>query len=159
MTARLLATVALLALLGSVALFAGLGPLGPLPGGILTGPERAPPDDWSFTDAIAEIQVQTHVGPLPWTVTTWVMSHEGRLFIGASECDRVWTHRVFEDPVVRVRIGGVVYLMNAHRETDRTLGAALAPVMLHKYMGIAVDSANWIPGASEGCILRVEPRT
>ena len=147
-----------LPLLGLVALCAGAGPLGPIPGGALWGPVREPAADWSFTDAIAEIEVQTHVGPLPWTVTTWVMSSEGRLFLGASECDRVWTRRVMDDPQIRLRIDGVVYEMEAHVTTDRALGAKLAPVLLHKYMGIAVDSANWIEGASDGCVFRVEPR-
>ena len=156
--ARALLAVVALGLLGAVALFGGLGPLAMLPGGVLWGGVREPPADWSFTDAIGEIQVQTHVGPLPWSVTTWVLSDGGELFVAASECDRVWTHRVMEDPEIRLRIGGVVYEMHARRETDRAVGARLAPVVLHKYLGIAADSARFIEGETKGCVFRVEPR-
>ena len=48
--------------------------------------------------------------------------------------------------------------MRAEISTDRALGAALAPVLLHKYLGIAVDSANWIPRKNTGCVFRVGPR-
>ncbi len=151
--------VLLLAGLGAVSLFGGVGPIAALPGGVLWGEVREPPADWSFTDAIAEIQVQTHVGPLPWSVTTWVLADQGELFIAASECDRVWTHRVMADPEIRLRIDGVVYEMRARPETDRAVGARLAPIVLHKYFGIAADSASWIQGATNGCAFRVEPRT
>lgn len=148
----------LLASLAAVALFGGLGPIAFLPGGWLWGELREPPSDWSFTDAIAEVQLQTHVGPLPWSVTTWVLSSDGELFIGASECERVWTHRVMADPEIRVRIDGAVYELRARQETDRAVGARLARVLLHKYFGIAADSAHWIQGEQNGCLFRLEPR-
>jgi hypothetical protein len=148
----------LLALAGGIALFAGVGPLAAIPGGILWGEVREPPADWSFTDAIGEIQVQTHVGPLPWSVTTWVLADRGELFIAAGNCDRVWTHRVLDDPDIRLRIDGSIYEMRALPEADRAVGARIAPIVLHKYMGIATDSANWIEGANDGCAFRVEPR-
>ncbi len=149
----------LLLALGLAALFGGVGPIGPLPGGVLWGETLEPAQDWSFTDSVGEIQVQTHVGPLPWAVTTWVMSSEGELFIAAGNCDRVWTHRVMRDPDVRLRISGGVYKMRARHETDRAVGARLAPVVLAKYMGIAVDAANWVRGEQTGCVFRVEPRS
>ena len=157
--ARGLLGLVLLPVLGFAVLFGGVGPIGPLPGGVLWGETREPAQDWSFADAIGEIQVQTHVGPLPWSVTTWVLSSEGELFIAAGNCDRVWTHRVIADPDIRLRISGVVYEMSARQETGRALGARLAPVVLAKYTGIAVDSANWIEAEQTGCVFRVEPRS
>ena len=156
---RGLLALALLPALAFVVLFGGVGPVGPVPGGVLWGETREPARDWSFTDGIGEIQVQTHVGLLPWSVTTWVLSSEGELFLAAGNCDRVWTHRVMADPEIRLRIAGVVYEMSARRVTGRELGARLAPVVLAKYTGIAVDSANWIEGEQRGCVFRVEPRS
>jgi hypothetical protein len=63
-----------------------------------------------------------------------------------------------EDPEIRLRIGGAVYEMRARRETDRAVGARLAPVVLHKYLGIAADSARFVEGETKGCVFRVEPR-
>ena len=100
-------------------LFGGVGPIAFVPGGALWGETREPPEDWSFTDGIKEIQVQTHVEPLPWSVTTWVLSSEGELFLAAGNCDRVWTHRVMDDPEIRLRIDGIVCEIQARRETNR----------------------------------------
>ena len=147
-----------LPVVGLLVLFGGAGPIAAIPGGHLWGPVEPAPDDWSFTDAVKEIQVQTHVGPLPWSVTTWVLSEGGELFLAAGHCDRIWTNHVQQDPDVRLRIEGTVYEMRARREDDRALGARLAPVVLQKYMGIAVESANWIEGATGGCVFRVEAR-
>jgi hypothetical protein len=148
----------LLPVLGFIVLFGGFGPIGPVPGGVLWGETHEPESDWSFTDSIKEIQVQTHVGVLPWSVTTWVLSSEGELFLAAGNCERIWTNRVKQDPDIKVRIAGKVYEMRARQETGRTLGARLAPVVLAKYMGIAVDTANWVEGEQTGCVFRVEPR-
>ncbi len=155
---RFLRWVLLLVLVALVVWFGGLGPYGFAPGGYLWGEVREPPADWSFTDAIPEIQLETRLFGLPYSVTIWVMSHGGRLFLGASECDRVWVDQVKADPEIRLRVDGRVYEMRAEISTDRALGAALAPVLLHKYLGIAVDSANWIPGENTGCVFRVGPR-
>ena len=151
--------LSLLLVLGLVVLFGGAGPIGPLPGGVLWGGLQEPAQDWSFTDSIKEIQLQTRVGPIPWAVTTWVMSSEGELFIGAGNCNRVWTQRVMQNPDIRIRVSGAVYEMRALHETDRGVGARLAPVLLAKYMGVAVDTANWIEGEQVGCVFRVEPRS
>jgi hypothetical protein len=148
-----------LILLAFAALFGGVGPIAIVPGGALWGETREAAADWSFTDRIKEIQVQTHVASLPWTVTTWVLSSEGELFLAAGNCDRIWTHRVMDDPEIRLRIDGIVYEMQARQVSDEATGARLAPVVLAKYFGIAVDSANWIAEENEGCLFRVEPRT
>ncbi len=141
------------------ALLGGLGPLEYLPGGVLWGPVREAPEDWSFTNAVAQVELQTHVGPLPWAVTTWVMADGADLFIGASECERIWTHRVMEDPEVRVRIEGDVYELRARLVEDRAVTARIAPILLSKYLGITADSANWIEGRSTGCVFQLEPRS
>ena len=94
-----------------LAWFGGLGPWGPFPGGVLWGEvAREPVADWSFVDAVAEVQVETRFGPLPWSVTTWALTHaatrsadlvvtghthhpikseeDGRLFLNSGACAR-----------------------------------------------------------------------
>ena len=157
---RIPLALVLVVVLAFIVLFGGAGPIAFVPGGVLWGETLEPAADWSFTDSIKEIQVQTHVGPLPWSVTTWVLSSEGELFLAAGSCNRIWTQRVLDDPDIRVRIDGAVYEMRARPATGRELGARLAPVVLAKYMGIAVDTANWIEVEQpDGCIFHVEPRT
>jgi hypothetical protein len=156
---RFVAGILGLLVLALVLLFGGVGPITFLPGGWLWGELREPPADWSFTDAIAEIQLQTHVGPLPWSVTTWVFSEQGDLYVGANDCDRVWTHRVMADPEVRLRVDGAVYELRAEMVTNPAIAARLAPLTLHKYFGIAAESAEWIPGESPGCMFAMGPRS
>lgn len=149
-----------LAALAALLLFGGVGPIAFLPGGHLWGEVAPPRGDWSFTDAIGEIQVQTHVGALPWSVTTWVLADDrGDLYLAASNCDRVWTHHVQADPDVRLRIDGTVYELRATPEASPEVAARLAPVVLAKYLGIAADSARWVRGETNGCVFRVEPRS
>ena len=87
------------------------------------------------------------------------MSSEGELFIAAGNCNRIWTHRLMEDPEVRIRISGAVYEMRARLTKDREVGARIAPIVLAKYSGIAVDTANWIEGEQVGCVFRMENRS
>ena len=150
--------VLLLGVLG-VAWCGGIGPYGALPGGWLWGEVKPPPSDWSFTDGIKEIQVETRLLGLPYAVTTWVLSYRGDLFIAAGLCDRVWVNRVKARPEIRLRVGGAVYEMRAEVTTDREIGAGIAPVLLHKYFGIAVDAANFDRERTSGCVFRVEPRS
>lgn len=152
-----LAAVALL-LVAPLAWFGGIGPVAMLPGGVLWGETVPVPDDWSFTDRVAEVQLEVRRGGvLPWSVTTWVLSDGPHLYIGASECDRSWTRTVAEHPDVRVRIAGRVYPLRMQREERPEVGAVVAALLLHKYLGIAAASARW-DGTSTGCLFRLEAR-
>lgn len=156
---RWLLAFAALPVLALLVWFGGVGPMAMLPGGILWGETAPVPNDWSFTDSVAEVQLEVRRGGvLPWSVTTWVMSDGPRLFIGASECDRVWTDTVKAHPDVRVRIDGRIYSLRMELEERPEVGAVVAPIILHKYMGIAVESARFA-GTSPGCLFRLEARS
>jgi len=156
---RLLIAVAALPAVALALWFGGLGPAAVLPGGILWGAVAPIPADWSFTDSIAEVQLEVRRGGiLPWSVTTWVMSDGPNLYIGAGECNRQWTHTAKTHPDVRVRIGGRIYPLRMVLEERVEVGAVIAPITLHKYLGIAVASARY-DGTSSGCVFRLEPRS
>ena len=160
-----------LGLLVAVALaawFGGLGPWGPFPGGILWGEvAREPVTDWSFVDAVAEVQVETHLGPLPWSVTTWALTHEGVLYVPSRNCfEKRWVKNLLAHPDVRVRIGGRLHELRAVREEDPARGDALLRQMLVKYLGIEAEDPRPLaaePDAGEtrayGCLFRLEPRS
>ena len=97
------------------------GPLGPLLAGPLFGDvvtERV--EDWSFTDAHAEIQVQTHVGFLPYSVTTWCLSHERELYVPARNGgDKRWVRQILADPDAWIRVKGEVYPVRFTRLASR----------------------------------------
>jgi hypothetical protein len=92
-----------------------LEPSGERPGLWLTGEVvREPVSDWSFSDATAEIQIETRTWyRIPHSVTIWCVSIDGALYVGASAPEfpkeRRWVRNVRRDPEVRLRIGGRIY--------------------------------------------------
>ena len=72
--ARLGSLLAILAL-------AACGPLGPIPGGKLAGElVSAPVVDWSFTDAISNIEIETRP-EAPYSVTVWCFRSGSALYV------------------------------------------------------------------------------
>jgi hypothetical protein len=144
----------------------GVPPHGPIAGGRLRGAPGVAPADWSFVDAVAEVQVETRLGPLPWSVTTWVFSHAGRLYLPARNClEKRWVMNLLADPDVRVRIEGRLYELRAVREEDPALESALLAQMLVKYLGIEAEAPRPAePGTPQAdaraylCAFRMEPR-
>jgi len=79
--------------------------------------------DWSFTDGIEEIQIETRTGyGLPHSVTIWCVAIDGGLYVGASSPDhpkeRYWVRNVRRDPDVRLKIGGRIYERRLEPITD-----------------------------------------
>jgi hypothetical protein len=147
--------------------FGGMGPWGPFPGGVLWGETaREQVADWSFVDRVAEVEVQTWLGPLPWTVTTWALRHEGRLYLPSRNCfEKRWVRNLLANPDVRVRIEGRVHELRAVRDEDAAVGEALLRQALVKYLGIEAEDPRLLahaPGPGEtrayGCIFRMERR-
>jgi hypothetical protein len=89
-----------------------------LPGEVV----MTPVDDWSFTDAIPEIYVQTRTTYLiPHSVTTQCAQVGGQLYIASFYTGgprRRWNQNVLRDPRVRLGIGGRLYDRKAIPLTD-----------------------------------------
>ena len=142
-------------------------PYGPIGGGRLRGAVSPPPADWSFVDRIPEIEIETRWGPLPWTVTTWVLSHDRKLYAPSRNClAKRWVKNVLAQPDVRVRIADSVYELRAVRDEDPAVGRALLDEMLRKYLGIEAVDPRPVEGQGPeetarayGCAFRLEPRS
>lgn len=85
-----------------------------VPGLWLKGePVTTPVTDWSFTDKIQQIKIQTQTPfLLPHSVTIWCAVYNGGLYV-TSNPSRLWVQDVMRDPNVRLKIGDQVF--------DRTL--------------------------------------
>lgn len=110
-----------LALVG-VFLFAGCGPLGPIPGRALSGPvgERDV-SDWSFAADVENAQLETRPGD-PHSVNTWFASVGLQLYVPTSmilgpktPTKRSWVTHLDEDNRVRIRLGDRVFERQAKR--------------------------------------------
>jgi len=102
----------------------GLDPHNRTPGLWLKGNVvTTPVTDWSFTDAVPTIKVQTQSWyGLPHSVTTNCLSYNGQLYLASvypAGIVRSWNANVERDPHVRLKIAGNIY--------DRTLTLVTDP--------------------------------
>src|ERR1700676_14416 len=107
-----------LALLLAVLRITGLNPHDGIPGLWLTGDlVTTPVADWSFTDKVPTIKLQTQSRfLLPHSVTINCLAYKGQLYVSSTHpagAPRSWDENVMRDPHVRIKIGDKLY--------DRTL--------------------------------------
>jgi hypothetical protein len=134
----LVAAVGLAGLAAFVAPRLAGGPLGPLPGGRLAGPEaRCPTPEtggFGFAHDVEEIEVEVRP-ERPRSVTTWALVREDTLYVPADWLTpwKTWPHRAVADPRVRVRVDGRVYACCATRVEDAPTIARLRDAIGTKY--------------------------
>ena len=119
------------------------GPVGPIPGGALTGePAAELPADWSFANQEDYLDVESRAFRLPYSTSVWFMAHEGRLHLLLSSFfGDALERRLERDPRVRVRLAGGLYDQVAVRvDEGATRGAILAP-FLRRQLAIEISGA------------------
>ena len=92
-------------------LLAACGPIFMIPGGALSGTVTPAPDDWSFTEAIENFQLETRPSD-PHSVTIWGVAMNEHFYVGTSP-DTAWGQYVADDPRVRLRAGDELYELRA----------------------------------------------
>ncbi len=91
--------------------------------------------DWSFTDDIEEIFIETR----PWygvrhSTTIWCVTLEGELYIGSyGEKKKAWEKNVARNPEARLAVEGKVYEARVTPVEDPALAASLDAVYANKY--------------------------
>lgn len=120
----------------------GLEPRQRTPGLWLKGNLVAtPPADWTFTDQVDTVEVQTRSRFLiPHSVTTYCVSLNGQLYLdsfyppGAEyPHGRSWNENVARDPHVRLKIGNNLYDVTLMHDTDPADKAAVLQLVAKKY--------------------------
>ena len=115
---RVRKTVSLLSLV-LVASTAGCGrPFVLLPGGPLECTTAAAPDDWSFTDTINTVQLETRPAD-PYSVNIWVIALGDRLYVHAGTNRAEWVEHMEEDAKVRMRVEESIYELAAARVNEQ----------------------------------------
>ena len=94
------------------------GPTILLPGGALAGTTTAAPADWSFTDAVSTIQLETRPAD-PYSVNIWVIALGPNLYVHAGANRAEWVEHMEADPNVRLRVGDAIYELSATRVTEQ----------------------------------------
>ncbi len=126
----------------SVAFLVGCAPRDRRPGFWLSGEVvREPITDWSFTDAVPEIFVETRTWyGVPHSVTTVCASDGGTLYVPSVYFEggdfpeaRFWNRNVVRDPRVRLQIGEHLYERRAVVVREDAERAAAMAAFARKY--------------------------
>jgi hypothetical protein len=131
------------------------GPLGPVPGGPMSGQLVAEPvTDWGFI--VERDTVELEVNPdAPRAITTWVVGYGGQPFIPSGFGERkTWTAQLAADGRAVLRVDGKLYERQAVRVTDEELLEELRAVLIRKY---DLDPEGNFSG-SETWFFRLDPR-
>lgn len=130
----------------------GCGPVLLVPGGELTGEVTPLPSDWSFTDDISTVQIETRPSD-PYSVNIWITRVDDLLYLHAGANRATWIEALEADPRLRVRIDEKIYELRASRVEDATTFAAFADAYEGKY-GVRPRNES----VSEVYLMRLEPR-
>jgi len=106
-----------LALLLSCAVCSCNGPMLLLPGGKLAGEAAPAPSDWSFAGEYGTVQLETRPED-PYSVNVAFTVIDGQLYVNAGDTETQWVKNIGANPLVRLRMGGVLYDVRAGRVTD-----------------------------------------
>jgi hypothetical protein len=89
-----------------------------LPGGALEGSTVAAPDDWSFTDEVDTIQLETRPSD-PYSVNIWVIAMGDALYVHAGASRSTWVEHLESDPNVRIQVSDRIYELDAARVEEQ----------------------------------------
>jgi hypothetical protein len=88
------------------------------PGGALEGPTVGAPGDWSFTDDVETVQVETRPAD-PYSVNIWLIAIGENLYVHAGANRSTWVEHMEADPNVRLRVNESIYELVASRVDDQ----------------------------------------
>ena len=115
--------VLFIALALSMLLWGCRGPVVLLPGGALEGATAPPPTDWSFTDKIEVVQLETQPAD-PYSVNIWAIALDKGLYVHSGSSHTAWVEKMEADPRVRIKANESVYgLVVSQDEFDRFISA------------------------------------
>ena len=114
-------------------------------------PVTTPIADWSFTDTIPQIKIQTQTPYLvPHSVTIWCAVYNGNLYV-TSYRGRQWVEDIIRDPRVRLKIADRVFDRTLSVVDDPAEKAAVLQAKGKKY-------PQWkVPSVSAATVFRVNP--
>ena len=108
------------------------GPFFLLPGGELAGEVTPVPVDWSFTDEVSTVQIETNPAD-PYSVNIWMVAADGSPYLHAGANKAAWVEHLEADPRLRLGVEGKLYELAATRVTDAGEFARFAEAYEQKY--------------------------
>jgi len=160
----LVACVGLVYLIGGVV---GIEPKDRRPGTRLAGEPAAIPQDWSTTESVDEVHLETHPWyGIPFSVTTVIARSGDALYVPslydeAAEFPgtKFWNRVVLADPMIRLRVGEKLYELRIDNVTTEAEFLEGVRALAQKYGFWQQQLAELAPaGERKFTILRLRPR-
>ena len=146
----------LLSALSLTLLLTACEPMGPVPGGALTGQLTPPPRTWTEADAAEVVQLELRPSD-PYSINIWGVGIEDDYYIAAGEGGKArWTEFIAADPNVKLRIGRDLYQLVAVRVVDPEEQRRVLARYAAKY---PEDSDQLAESADEAWLFRLDPRS
>jgi hypothetical protein len=143
--------------------FTGLDPKDRRPGLWLTGElVTTPVTDWSFTDKIRNVEVQTRTWYLlPHSVRINCVSYDGHLYLSTVNplgisAPHNWNVNVARDPHVRLKVGNQLYDRTLTLVTDPDEKAGMLQARVKKYPQLKTDVNTSIAENASARVFRVD---
>lgn len=92
-------------------------PIGPIAGGELQGTEMPWPRDWTFTDDIENVLLETNPDD-PYSVTVWGVSSANAFYVAGASRDSRWVQNMLHNAQVTLSVDGNLYVGRASRVID-----------------------------------------
>ena len=131
----------------------GCGPIVMLPGGRLAGDVRPVPTDWSFSETIETIQLETRPEE-PYSVNLWGVAAGGDFYVMSGDAANRWAGHIAADPDVRLKVCEDVYEMRAVEVSDESVRQSVLAAVQAKYEGFEPTDER-VAGAT---LYRLDPR-
>ena len=130
------------------------GPLGPIPGGKLEGEVAPWPSDWTFTETVENVLLETNPDD-PYSVTIWNVAIGNLVYIAAGDSESAWVKNMRANPAVLLKINHKLYPATVSQVIDTTKLLAIQDAYVAKY---DVDpNDNFIEEG--GILFELRPRT
>ena len=101
----------------ALAIATGCGPIVMIPGGALSGDVKPTPGDWSFSDEVETVQLETNPDD-PYSVNVWGIASGAHFYVAAGDKTNEWAENLRKDSRARLRIGDDVFELEAIEVTD-----------------------------------------
>ncbi len=138
--------------LSSLSLIMGCGPFLLLPGGKLDGVSTPDPGDWSFSDRVSTVQLETRPED-PYSVNIWASGLGPVLYVHAGANRTTWVEHMEANSDVRIRVEDKLYDLRASRVDGQEEFAQFSDAYEVKY-GSRPRNEN----VAEAYLFRLEPR-
>jgi hypothetical protein len=121
-------------------------------GGKLDGELRPPPASWAFLGSSGQMQFETRPAQ-PYSVNVNYTIFDGKLYVNAGNTETKWAQNIAVNPLVRLRIDGLLYEVRAERVMDAAEIASFGKVWAEQSMFLR-DPAQF----QEVWLYRMAPR-